>query len=214
LVSSSATGAVVHTHRRSPASTTDSVASTAQDVRLRSGGLDRHAGFVTDVFTATLPGRAAEGLPPTMTPTRLSELGGGRLPLGIRPVGDTALPVRYQDADTLTVWAVHSTGRIINMRWSEQVNVAVVTDLGAVPLGRPIVTAAWGLPANARAGAGARARSDAAAVDSRSTRSVQIALLLTIAGLAAVSAAVLAMTGRRVERPPVAAPVTRIPTRV
>jgi high-affinity iron transporter len=212
LLSSSGNEAVVRTQIRNPASPSNAVAPSTTDIRVRAAGLDRHDGLVTNVYSATLSGTAARDLPSTLSVDQLSALGHGRLPIGVRTVGVDTLPVQYRDADVLTVWTIPSTGRIVDMQWTETVNVSVLSSVGSVPVDQPIARVDWKLPASTRAAAESLARGDDAAQHERTTRLTQISLLLAIVVLAGAGVAILVLTRRRRPANSRRPDRTRIPT--
>ncbi len=216
MVSAAKADPVVHTQIQSPADTAHPITQPATDIRVQSGGLDRHAGLVTELLTATEVGTAAKSLPATMSLQQITALDGGRLPLGVRATGVSELPVRYQDETKLEVWTMPATGRIVDMRWTETVKVQVVAPgIGAVPIDAPLRTAASGLPSASAATAQTAARSDQAAVKSHADRTAGAWLLLTLAVLALAGAGLLAMAGRRTSEQEVPElPLARIPSPV
>ena len=214
VVSAPKSDPVVHTQIQSPADERNPIAQPATDIRVRSGGLDRHAGLVTELLTATEAGTAAKSLPATMSVQQITALDGGRLPLGVRATGVTDLPVDYQDATKLEVWTMPATGRVVDMRWTETVNVRVVAPgIGAVPIDAPLRTSTSDLPTESAAAAQAAARSDQAAVKSHADRTAGAWLLLTLAVLALAGAGLLRVAGRRTNEQEVPdLPLTRIPS--
>jgi high-affinity iron transporter len=215
LRSSSRTRAVVRTPRQSPADASNAIAPTTSDIPLRNLGLDRHRGLVTNLLVASMPGSATHNAPTELPIERLSALDGGRLPLGVRTVGVTRLPVRYSDINTLDVWVAPATGRVVDWQWAETIRVRIVAPgIGEIPLSRPLRRATSQLSVRRVSASASAARSDQATLDSRSARHEQAWLLFAIAVAALLSAGAVVATGRRPVAAPPAPVEIRIPTSV
>ncbi len=200
-----------------PATASDQVVrvgpGTAQ-VRVAGGtiGLTRtssttHDGVVTDVYTATTPGRLAATMPAAVSYARVAELNGGRLPIGVQPRLAANATLRYTDQVRTTVWIAPRTLRVIDSREVERVSAALASPSGGTyPLSRPVRTATTGLPVQTAQSAASAAQADDSTFDRR-------ALLLGLAwtfgvvgALALLAGLALAVTPRR-RRAPAAPPV-------
>ena len=168
-------------------------------------GAERHNGIATDVYTASGPGSAAAGRPAKLTYGQAAALNGGRLPLGVRAQGaadaSPTVQVRYTDTNVLTMWVEPRTGRIVDLRWTETVLGELTdTQVGTVPLDRPVATASRSLPPTTAAAAGEAAQSDLARLDTRSGLLAGAWTAGTVAVLAGVAATGLVVAGRRPAR--------------
>jgi high-affinity iron transporter len=189
IVSASVHHAVVRTQPLRLDAGGHATTAAAADLTVVARDLARHDGLVTTRYSATFAGSGA-GRPATLPVTTLTQLGGGRLPLGVRPGDRTELPVCYVEHRTLDVWVTAAAQRIVDVRWTDVVAVDVVAPgIGAVPLDKPIASTAVGLTAVARATAVAQARSDSARQARRDTRRAQSRLALVMGVLLLLAAA-------------------------
>lgn len=199
--------AVLRTVARSPAGGTSG--STATPITVHRTGSAQHAGIATDVYTATVPGDSSASRPTQLTYQQVAALNGGRLPLGVRTSdADATVQVQYTDSSVLTAWIEPRTGRVVDLRWTESVLATLTgTQVGTVPLDSPVATGTAAMPATASAAAASAARTDLAALDRRSGLAAGADAAGTVAVLALLGLAVLALTGRRRSA---GAPVTQI----
>lgn len=120
--------------------------------------------------------------------------------------------VQYTDTSVLTVWVEPRTGRIVDLRWTETVLATLTgTQVGTVPLDRPVASAASALPAAAASSAGSAARRDLSLLDRRSGLIADAEAAGTVAVIALLGTVFLLLTGcrdRRAAQP--AAAVTHI----
>jgi high-affinity iron transporter len=168
-------------------------------ITLRRTGSGQHDGVATDIYTASRPGTAAADRPARLSFTQVAALNGGRLPLGVRGTDANAtVAVQYSDTSTLTAWVEPRTGRVVDLRWTETVLATLTgTQVGAVPLDRPVASAASGLPAATAASAAGAARHDLSALDRRSALHAGAEAAGAVAVLALLATVLLAVTGRR-----------------
>jgi len=167
----------------------------------RTGGAER-AGVAADVYTGTRPGSGAVGRPTVLSFERAAALNGGRLPLGVVPQGvsaaDDSVRVQYADADELTVWVEPSTGRVLDLRWTETVRATLVgTQVGAVPLSSPVARGSRAFPAATVAEAAAAAKHDLRIGTDRSDLLTGVWLAAGVAVVALAAAGLTAAAGRR-----------------
>ncbi|HEX4788386.1 MAG TPA: porin PorA family protein, partial [Actinospica sp.] len=193
--------AVVRTVPQSPAADAGAAAAGTASVpiTLHRTGSEQLDGVATAVYTASRPGTAAAARPTRLSLTQVAALNGGRLPLGVHTTDANAtVGVQYRDTSTLTAWVEPRTGRIVDLRWSETV-LATLTDtqVGAVPLDRPVTSATNALPAAVANAAADAARRDLATLHRRSALHAGAEAAVTVAVLALLATALLAVTGRR-----------------
>lgn len=204
--------AVVRTTPQSPAAGTSS--AQAAPITVHRTGSARHSGVTTDVYSATRPGTAAASRPTSLSYAQVAALNGGRLPLGVRTTdANAAVRVRYTDTSVLTVWIEPRTGRVVDLRWTESVLATLTgTQVGTVPLDRPVATASAAMPADASAAAANAARHDLSALDRGSSLATGAAAAGTVALIALLGALFLAVTARRERRAPEVTQITPTPS--
>lgn len=192
--------AVVRTVPQSPAvAGTGASAAAAVPLTVHRTGSEEHDGVATDVYTANTPGNAAAARPTRLTFSQVAAINGGRLPLGVRTGdADATVGVQYTDTSVLTAWIEPRTGRIVDLRWTETVLATLTgTQVGAVPLDRPVATAAATLPKAAASIAAGAASADLSALHRRSGLDAGAEAAGTVAVLALLVGAILVLTGRR-----------------
>lgn len=169
VVSLRGDSAVVRTQVQSPAAS-GAETGPLQDLTVTRTGSEIVSGVATDVYAATLQGRAAMQQPTELTLARVAELNGGRLPIGLRTTGAAAVPVRYTDSTVLTVWVEPRMQHALDVRWSEQVLVSAVSaSVGPLALAAPIAHAVSNLPAPVVSAAATATRSALHQLDRRGT---------------------------------------------
>lgn len=144
VVAETPNGLVIRTDVETPAEATAHGATTT--LTATAAGRALYRGIDADVYRATvrstLPGS------PTMTLTRLAALGGGRLPLGVvtangSPVDDQLnVPVTRESLNRATVWVSGDTGRVLDVRWQQQVSLVADFSVGPSVVGSPASGAA------------------------------------------------------------------------
>jgi high-affinity iron transporter len=204
LVSRNGSRAVVRTALISPLAAQP--VGAQQDLSLRRDGNGSLGGVAALVYTATVRGAGAQGRPARMSYQQLAKLNGGRLPIGLNTVGSGDFAaMSYIDTDTLRVWVEPRTGRVLDLRWSEQVTASVSAHIGTIPLGAPVATATSARDRAAVSAATAAARHDLAALDRRSALIATLWGVLVAGVLALLGAGALAL---REHRDRATAPVT------
>jgi len=197
LASAPGRTAVLRTAEQSPAGGTS--ATPAGPITLHRTGSARHAGVATDLYTAAVPGTSSASRPTQLTYEQVAALNDGRLPLGVRTSdADATVAVQYTDTRVLTAWIEPRTGRVVDLRWTESVLATLTaTQVGTVPLDRPVATGTAAMPPAASAAAASAARADLAALDRRAGLTAGAETAGTMAGLALLGSAALLLTGRR-----------------
>jgi high-affinity iron transporter len=194
LVSRSGETAVVRTPVQSPAA--GGALPAPSDLTVRRAGADVRAGVNADVYTASFAGAAAAQQPGRLAVDKIVALNGGRLPIGLNARPGQTLPARYADTDQLTVWVEPRTGRVLDLRWTEQVRASVIGSGGTVlSLSRPVASATSALPSAAVRTAGAQARAALHDLDRRDSVLTASWFCGVLAGLALLAAAGLGATG-------------------
>jgi high-affinity iron transporter len=217
LASAPGQTAVVRTVPQSPAADGQAAAAAgtaSAPITLHRTGSGQHDGVATDVYTASRPGTAAADRSARLSFTQVAALNGGRLPLGVRTTDANAtVTVRYSDISTLTAWIEPRTGRVVDLRWTETV-LATLTDtqVGTVPLDRPVTSAASGLPAATARSAASAAREDLSALDRRAALHAGAEAAGVVAVLALPATFLLAVTSRRRRIEATEATVTHVTT--
>jgi high-affinity iron transporter len=204
--------AVLRTVAQSPAGGTPG--SDAAAITVHRTGSAQHAGLATDVYTASVPGNSSAGRPTQLTYEQVAALNGGRLPLGVRTSDAGAtVQVQYTDTSVLTAWVEPRTGRVVDLRWTEQVLATLTgTQVGTVPLDSPVATGTAAMPAAASAAAASAARAGLSALDRRSALTAGADAAGTVAVLALLGLASLLLTGRRNREGAAVTQITRAPS--
>jgi high-affinity iron transporter len=186
--------AVIRTQQQSPVAKT---VGASHAVVVRRLATQSRAGLATDVYAATLTGTTAKHSAPTLTTARVAALNGGHLPIKIRPDA-SGFAVRYRDVDTLTVWVEPRTGRVVDLRWQEQVT-ATITDpvVGAVPIAGPVQHAIAAMPGSVVRAAAGSARSAVSRLDRHTGFTAAARAFAAGAVIASLGGGVLAALGRR-----------------
>lgn len=136
--------AVVRTQQQQPS---EQQVGPVRSFTVKRSAAQQHAGLPTDVYTTTVDAEPPSGLPATLSVDRIAGLNGGRLPIGLQPPADSTVPAQYQTQNRLTVWVEPHTGRVVDLAWTEDVQVAITGDNGRTfPLQQPITHAVAGLP--------------------------------------------------------------------
>ncbi|HEY3832816.1 MAG TPA: iron uptake transporter permease EfeU [Acidimicrobiia bacterium] len=197
VVSANAHHAVVRTQPLRVDADGHTIMAAATDIAVSARDLARHDGLVTTRYSATFTGTGA-GRPATLPVATLTRLGGGRLPLGVRPGDRSSLPVRYAEQRTLEVWVTGGAQRIVDLRWTDVVAVDIeAPGIGTVPVDAPITSTGVALATPARASAVARANSDTARQQRRDTRQAQSRLALVLGALLLLAAAAFELVALR-----------------
>jgi high-affinity iron transporter len=194
---------VVRTELRSPA-VAGQAPGPVTEITLRAVGGQSHGAEPTTTYTATLPGRAADGLPSTLPVTRVAQLNGGRLPLGTPVRAGGELPVSYVDHNEVSIQLEPRTGRIVDESWTETVHAALVSASGLkLDLAQPVARGSARLPADTAAAALSAAHRDLTHDQQRLTREHAAAGLGVVAVLALLTAGALrrAVTQRHLRAP-------------
>jgi high-affinity iron transporter len=212
LVSVSPTGAVVRTERQEPAEHPGAGADEPTNVRVKYESLDRHDDLITKLYTVEESGPVTDA-PRTMPTGKVSDLNGGRLPIGVRVTG-ADLPVRFRTTDAFSVWVFPASGRVVDFQWKQTTRASVVVpNVGAVPLAQPIRVATT--KPISTAVIVAAARGDQRTIRDRTARRAQVWTFAVLGGLALILAAGCAAADRRGRRPePRAATPEPQPTRI
>jgi high-affinity iron transporter len=194
VVSRSGDTAVVRTPEQSPAA--HGALPAASDVTVQRTGSEVRAGVRADVYTATMRGSAAAQQPARLSVDAIVSLNGGRLPIGLSAKPGQTLPAQYADHDRLTVWVEPTTGRVLDLRWTERVS-ANVTGAGGtvVPLSRPVAAATSALPTSAVRAAADRTRDALHRLDRRDALMTAAWFCGVLAGLFLLAAAGLGAGG-------------------
>jgi high-affinity iron transporter len=180
---------VVQTQTRSPA-VAGQLPGPIAEITLHAGGSQSRDAESTTTYTATLPGRGAQGRPTSLPVATVAELNGGRLPLGAPLQASGELPVSYVDHDVLTVQLEPRTGRIVDESWTETVQASLVSASGMnLELAQPVARSSAQLPADSAAAASSAAHRDLTQNQQRLTREH------TAVGMGVVAAAALVMAG-------------------
>jgi high-affinity iron transporter len=154
-------------------------------------GAARRDGVAVNVYIARRIGTDSGG-PARLSLTRIAELNGGRLPIGVVRTRAATVGVAYSSVSTLTVWIERRTSRVLDLQWRERISAVVLQGAGRtpLPLSRPVADRVSGLPATATTAAAHAARADKAAFDRRSLlvglawTSGVLALIAILVGLA------------------------------
>jgi high-affinity iron transporter len=166
------------------------VAGPVTELTLHGGGTQSRGDLNTATYTATLPGRGADGQPGTLPAEKVAALNGGRLPLGTAQQAGGELPVSYTDRNQVTVQVEPRTGRVVDVSWTEQVTASLVSGSGLnLALGQPVAQGSAQLPPESANAALAAAHRDLTHDHQRVTRE-HTAAGLGIGALAALALAV------------------------
>jgi high-affinity iron transporter len=177
---------VLHTSVLSPASS--SPVGPVGTVRLTRIGDTTVHGLAARMYRGRVTGTAAAGRPTTLTVAQIAALQHGRLPIGLNATTSRGpVPTTYADTDLVTAWVAPSTGRVLDLRWSEAVTATVSAAIGRLPLATPVASATTAAAASDVRAASARAQDDLRRLDRRSDlRTVSlwcfVVLALALAG--------------------------------
>ena len=208
---------VLRTTQRAPiAKITGAVAGDRADGAVQAIPVTRtgsavHGGQFADVYSAHVPGTAAATLPKTVGLDRLSALNGGHLPIGLPTSGGVhGATLTYRDTLTVTAWVEPDSGRVLDVRWAEQVTAtARTTGATTVALAAPVAAGSVGFPAAAVHAAAAAAGADRATINDRDlvddlAWTTGVLALVTVLGGSAFA------VGARRQRPAAEAPATPV----
>ena len=188
---------VIRTTEQNPATAST---GAVRDLTLSRAGAESRDGLRVQTYALSRPGEAVTDQPATLTPARIAELNGGRLPLGLVPAGSAlpeAVPATYRSTTLLTVAVEPRTSTVVDLRWQQTVTASVTSTAGTFQIASPVAEATAALPADQVRAAVAAAERRGTDLDRRTTMH-EWAWVLGVAGvLTFLSGGALALHGRR-----------------